>query len=400
MNASLNASGRSGHIASFRPPVTAFCGGPSRTDPKPFVHGIDIRSWEAELKDYFVAEGITQDNIKISEAKRAIAPNKGDARHVVASSHTLKNATSYDSFIKELKELYVPESQTDPIGLAVEVIDTKWEKGGSFRSYLAEVNEALTRLGSAATTKYGITWHEETARVMAFGAIARRLGKEDRALLAEKVKPSQPVIRGIMKVFAGKGGPSTTPEAARPTYAERVVHSGPSQGQGTGHTQGRRAEPPRRPKEMGRPIGPPRGPPKKIGPPRTADPRPSANRPPSPPQERCWACRKPGHKSWQCPDVRPDECWHCQEMGHMARYCPNKRRYSRPAPNQETRGRQAQPDFRVEQKEYDFRRRNTSGYTYRDFPSLEEVYPRRYEGRNAAPRLGNADSQWDRRHSY
>ena len=381
----LNTSRAGGHIASFRPPVTAFCGGPTRTDAKPFSPGIDIRAWEAELQDYFVAEGITQDLVKISEAKRAIAPNKGDARYVVASSPTLRNATDYAAFMKELKELYVPESQTDPVGLAVEVIETRWEMGGTFRSYLAELNEALTRVGAAAEAKYGMSWHEETARVMAFGAVARRLEIEDRATLAEKAKPSQPIIRGLSKIFASKGGPSPNKACKEKVqYAQRALYSQcaatpPKRVEVSSREYRAASKPNPRPRVPAGPSGPPR------------EPRRVATRPQTPPvkrqgvSEKCWACRQPGHRALQCPHYGYQECWHCKEEGHIARHCPRRKRYGYPEPTRRSDTPQQQWDFRSsppDGRRYDLRRTYSCENTTREFPSLREAYPSRHEGRN------------------
>ena len=163
--------------------------------------GPTVDEFTSQLEAYFAAERITEDSMKISEAKRYIHPSQGDAHLTVRYTAALDKAVLWPVFKDVLIQLYRETRDADPYAVVEEICGVHWSPKESLLSYLARLSKLTQELKAAVRTRCQIEICEQTARIIMIGLVRRELAPESQQRLLEKADPSKDLVPGIKQVF-------------------------------------------------------------------------------------------------------------------------------------------------------------------------------------------------------
>lgn len=246
--------------------------------------------WIGQLETYFITEGISNETLKISEAKRFIDPENGDARNIITLPH-IKELVNWADFKNAMLELYRGKGEEDPHQALLNLIECPWKINDNLLSYVTKLEALASKYELSHLANCNRVVPKEFARSIIWSKIYKRMPEVKREIIMKKVDTRRDVTKQLLELLKDeliKSPPSTVQTIEDDKDKEPRFDKFRNERNIPRSQKQKNSE---ETEKFRRPIKEP----------------------------RCYNCRQQGHIAKRCPETQ--RCYNCRNHGHLARDC-------------------------------------------------------------------------------
>jgi len=280
--------------------------------------------WIGQLETYFVTECIEGDHLKISEARRFIDPEVGDAKNVITLPH-IREITKWKDLKAELIAIYREKDEEDPYQALSNLIEGQWRPNEDLLGFITRMESLASKYELSHMARTNRTIPKESCRSIIWSKIYKKMPDAKKEIIMKKIDTQRDVTKQVLE-FLKDDLRRTPPCALRTLRKDTEVH------------RSRRDDDQPTVVHMNEKI-PPMGNRRDTDDFRIAPYSRDAYKALKKDVEKflgedstsirkCFNCDEEGHLARNCPN--PKTCRVCRKVGHLAKDCWNnpKRRSS------------------------------------------------------------------------
>lgn len=197
VKSSITPSIPSARIINVPSPIERFKG---RVSSKTLLShsGPTITRWVEQLENYFRTEHITDDELKISEAKRYIDVTQGDAKDVITLPH-IKNIKKWNDFKKELFAIYRTKTEENPFVAWEEFTELAWKPGDSLLHYLTQAEDLAEKVSRSFAIHFNFDLPSVVLKLNMWSKVYSRMPHSKQETILSKININEDVTKQVIE---------------------------------------------------------------------------------------------------------------------------------------------------------------------------------------------------------